>query len=268
MDDGKWVEVGDGVLARRYAELDQTLGLVLGASNCLVIDTGTDEVHGAGLAAAIREVTPLPWTVLITHSHWDHFLGTAAFEPCAVLAHPLCRKEIVENGDAGRQRRVRRYLDEGRPEMSERLRAARIVAPTELLPDRAEVTLGDRVVTLLHPGRGHTNNDVVVHVPDAGVLFAGDLVEQGAPPALGLDAYPLEWPSTMDALLALDPQVVVPGHGNPVDAEFTRTQREELAVVAEVFRAVRAGETTAEEAVARYPYSEEHMRRTLERANG
>jgi glyoxylase-like metal-dependent hydrolase (beta-lactamase superfamily II) len=66
-------------------------------------------------------------------------------------------------------------------------------------------------------------------VPDAAVVFAGDLVEQGAPPSIGPDAHPSDWPSALDAILALNPAVVVPGHGDPVDAGFVRRQRDELA---------------------------------------
>jgi glyoxylase-like metal-dependent hydrolase (beta-lactamase superfamily II) len=88
--------------------------------------------------------------------------------------------------------------------------------------------LGGRAVRAFHPGRGHTGGDLVVHVPDAGVVFAGDLVEQGGPPQLGSDAYPGEWPTTSDSLLALHPTVIVPGHGEPVEPEFVRTQQSEL----------------------------------------
>lgn len=223
-----WLELADGVFARRYAELDQTLGLVVGTRRCLVIDTGMDEVHGAAHAEEIRTITSLPWTVVITHAHWDHHLGTAAFQPCPVLAHPRCGPAMVSAESSGQADWVRRYRAEGKAELADRVAAARVVPPTELLPDRRELDLGDRVVALLHPGLGHTDHDVVVHVPDAAVLFAGDLVEQGAPPQLGPDAHPADWPSTVDHLLATGAQIIVPGHGNPVDPTFVRTQRDTL----------------------------------------
>ena len=222
-----WLELGDGVFARRYAELDQTLGIVVGGERCLVIDTGTDEVHGAEHAAAIRELTPLPWTVVITHAHWDHHFGTMAFQPCPVLAHPLCR--VAMDDPAERDRWVAHYRAEGKTELADRIAAVRLVLPTELLPDRTELDLGGRVVELLHVGRGHTDHDVVVHVPDAGVVFTGDLVEEGAPPHVGSDSVPGEWPSTLDRLVAVGASVIVPGHGDPVDADFVRAQRDELA---------------------------------------
>jgi glyoxylase-like metal-dependent hydrolase (beta-lactamase superfamily II) len=223
----RWIEVGDGVLALRHESLDQTLGLVVGAERCLVVDSGTDEVHGAAWREAVREVTALPWTLMITHAHWDHFFGTAAFTPCPVWSHPRCAKEITTNAEEHRARGLRNYTE--RPELAERMRLARVVPPTELVEARITLDLGGREVTLLHPGRGHTGGDVVAHVPDAGVLFAGDLVEEGAPPVVGKDAYPAEWPSTLDTMLALEPAVIVPGHGNPVDRAYVIAQRDELA---------------------------------------
>lgn len=228
VDDGRWIEVADGVLARRHRELDQTLGLVVGGERCLVVDTGIDDLHGARWAAAIREVTPVPWTVLITHSHWDHFFGTAAFAPCPVWAHPRCREQIVEHAEENQADGLDHYRKAGNQERFDRLAAATMVPPTDAVTTSVELDLGGRMVTLLHPGRAHTAGDVVAHVPDAGVLFAGDLVEQGAPPHIGPDAYPLEWASAMDTLLALSPEVVVPGHGEPVDRAFVAGQREEL----------------------------------------
>jgi glyoxylase-like metal-dependent hydrolase (beta-lactamase superfamily II) len=84
-------------------------------------------------------------------------------------------------------------------------------------------------VSLRHLGRGHTGADLVVAVDD--VLFAGDLVEEGAPPAME-DSFPLEWPDTVTALLELVRGPVVPGHGAVVDAAFVTAQRDELARLA------------------------------------
>ena len=226
---GRWLEVADGVYARRYVELDQTLGLVVGDTHCLVIDTGTDEVHGASMAAAVRFVTPLPWTVVITHAHFDHFFGTKAFLPAPVIAHERCRAEILADGDMQRRVWSARFRSEGKAEQADRLTAAKLVPPNEVINSSAMVDLGGRAVTLVPPGPAHTDHDVFVHVPDVDVVFAGDLVEQGAPPSIGPDSHVSDWPAALDAILALNPAVIVPGHGDPVDADFVRRQRDELA---------------------------------------
>ncbi|GHE94747.1 MBL fold metallo-hydrolase [Amycolatopsis deserti] len=221
-----WLELADGVHARRYEHLDQTLGLVVGTERCLVIDTGGDEVQGAAFAAEIREITALPWTVVITHAHFDHHFGTAAFLPCPVWAHERCRDALEREGESDRTEWVRRFA--GKPE-ADRLAAARLVLPDHLVTDRVQLDLGGRVVQLVHPGVAHTDHDVAVHVPDAGILFAGDLVEQGAPPSVGPDAHPASWPAALDRLLALRPATIVPGHGDPVGPDFVAAQRDELS---------------------------------------
>lgn len=201
--DGRWLEVAAGVFARRYRELDQTLGLVLGDRECLVVDTGRDVAHGVEFAAAVRELTPLPRQVVLTHGHYDHCFGTAAFGRCPVWAAAGFVPDAPGEAPA----------------------AVDVVPPTELVTGHAAIDLGGRTVFLRHPGRGHTDHDLVVHVPDAGVVFAGDLVEQGAEPSIGPDAHVGDWPRALDVLLELEPTVVVPGHGEPVDQAFVRAQR-------------------------------------------
>jgi glyoxylase-like metal-dependent hydrolase (beta-lactamase superfamily II) len=93
-------------------------------------------------------------------------------------------------------------------------------------------------VVLRFLGRGHTAGDLVVEVEGDGegtVVFAGDLVEEGAPPAFE-DAFPADWPATLGRLHALARGPVVPGHGAVVDAAFVGTQREELLAVLRALR--------------------------------
>jgi glyoxylase-like metal-dependent hydrolase (beta-lactamase superfamily II) len=120
-------------------------------------------------------------------------------------------------------------------------------------------------VVLDHPGRGHTDHDLTVHVPDAGVLFAGDLVEQGGPPDF-TDAHPLDWPAAITRLLAPRPGTVVPGHGDPVDRSFVIAQQAELTALAQLCRAVQAGELDESEAVAASPYPRATTKTALSRA--
>jgi glyoxylase-like metal-dependent hydrolase (beta-lactamase superfamily II) len=257
-----WVEVGEGVWVRRHAELDLSLGLVVGARSCLVVDTGGDESQGRAFAGAVREVTDLPWTVVLTHAHFDHAFGTAAFQADDVWAHPSCRRELQENGERQREEWASYYQNGNKPEIAEEIRRARIVLPTSA--PQGEVELGGRKVRLIHPGPAHTDHDLVVHVPDAQVVFAGDLLEQGAPPAFG-DAYPEDWPEALDRVLSLNPVTLVPGHGEPVQAEFARTQRAQIAQVAALAGAYQEGVITEAEALERSPYPAEFTAEALSR---
>jgi glyoxylase-like metal-dependent hydrolase (beta-lactamase superfamily II) len=251
----RWVELADGVLVRRYVELDLSIGLVLGDGECLVVDTRGDLVQGLELAAAVREVTPSPWTVVITHAHWDHSFGTASLLPTAVWAHQNCRADLLADGHQQRANVAAMYRDQGREDDARRVLAVEPVLPDRLVTDRAGLTVGGRQVELAYFGPGHTDSDLVVHVPDAGVVYAGDLVEQGAPPAFE-DSFPHLWPAAVDGIIGLAPTVVSPGHGDPVDLDFVTAQRAELALISELSADVVAGRRSRRDALVRSPYSD------------
>ena len=88
----------------------------------------------------------------------------------------------------------------------------RIVPPTRTFSERATVAIG-RSVELSYHGFAHTDNDIVVTVPDGGVAFFGDLIEEGAPPNFG-DSHPVAWPLTLRLASEALPSTIVPGHGD------------------------------------------------------
>ncbi|MGH9278785.1 MAG: MBL fold metallo-hydrolase [Acidimicrobiales bacterium] len=118
--------------------------------------------------------------------------------------------------------------------------------------DRTAIHLGDRRVILRHLGPGHTGADVVVAVPDADAVFAGDLVEESAPPAYGDDSFPMDWPLTNARLLGLlgPGTAVVPGHGAAVDRGFCARQQQDLVALARTIRHLWVGEVPADAALA------------------
>lgn len=223
-----WREVGDRVLVRRHRELDLNCGLVVGDGGCLVIDTRSHLGEGRALAEAVRSVTPHPWTVVNTHAHFDHCFGNAAFRPAEVWGHRRCAEELAATGEHQRAATVAGLRADGDP-AAELVATTPIDPPDHLVDHATLLDVGGRAVTLRHLGRGHTGTDLVVTADD--VLFAGDLVEEGSPPAME-DAFPLEWAVTATALLELVRGPVVPGHGAVVDAAFVAAQRDELAQLA------------------------------------
>ena len=247
----RWVELADGVLVRRYAELDLSVGLVIGDSSALVVDTRSDPGQGAELRTAIREVTSRPCSVVLTHAHFDHCLGTAAFMPTTVWAHPRCRDDLARGGVVQHAEALAWSRAHGMPRDAVPVRP---VVPDHLVTNNVDVDLGGRLVRLFHPGPGHTDHDIAVWSPDTGVLFAGDLVEQGADPDF-TDAFPLDWPTAVTELLGMTPRTVVPGHGDPVTAEFVAAQRDDLTALADLCRAVLAAELDRDAAVSLSPFA-------------
>ncbi|WP_100445645.1 MBL fold metallo-hydrolase [Glycomyces xiaoerkulensis] len=259
----RWVGVADRVWVRRCRELDLSLGLVVGDDRCLVIDTGVDTDHGRAFAAAVRELTPLPWQIAYTHDHYDHWFGTAAFGECAVWAVGDA-SAYVGSGEVQRERMAVQYRREGRERAAERLGRSRLVPPNRTVAEAVELDLGGRTALLRPAGPAHTDNDLAVEVPDAGVLFAGDLFEHGAPPQYD-DAFPQHWARSAAHLLRRSPATVVPGHGEPGDHRWALGQARDLAEVARLCGEVAAGRLRPEEAAANGPFDAATMRTALER---
>ena len=84
------------------------------------------------------------------------------------------------------------------PALADELAEVVLDPPDRVFADAATLDLGGREIRLAYLGRGHTDNDIVVSIPDADVLCAGDLLENGAPPWFG-DGYPMDWPATAEA---------------------------------------------------------------------
>jgi glyoxylase-like metal-dependent hydrolase (beta-lactamase superfamily II) len=275
---GGFVEVADRVFAGRYPQWDTTIGVVHGSDGLLVIDTRASYLHGTELRDDVRRLAPgvaIRW-VVNTHEHFDHVMGNLAFEGATIHAHENAAAAMVTSGDwIKEQIRADPSLDPDHPAITAEVLQA--VLDTEYrLPDEtfssvSAVDLGDRIVELAYPGRGHTAGDIAIRVPDTDVVFAGDLIEQSAPPSFGRDCFPLEWPGTLDLVIGmLTPgSVVVPGHGAPVDRTFVQDQRADVSDIAELIRSLYAQGVAESEALAaggdRWPWDPKRLTNAVSR---
>lgn len=228
-----FVPVARGVYVLRYPVFDVNVTLVVGDGEALLVDTLATGAQAGELIVAARAVTSYPWTVVNTHHHFDHCFGNAvAAGDRTVWAHEEAARLLATQGEALRREAFERYGGDD-PALGDGLLAVGIRGADRTVHLDMELMVGGRPVRLRHLGRGHTAGDLVVEVPDADVVVAGDLVEESGPPDFE-DAYPLEWPETVAALLSgLGPDtVVVPGHGAPVDRAFVADQHARLAQLA------------------------------------
>jgi len=221
----RWDELCDGVFRRRYAELDQNIGLVVGTDQLLVIDSRSHPHHGRILREHIGEVSTLPVRWLVnTHWHWDHCFGNSVFPEAVIVGHRLCRSGLIENGPVQLERLQRAdwFPDDERPHLSE----VSIVPPTLTFDEHTPLWVNDRPISLRYYGLGHTDADIVVDVGD--VTFAGDLVEEGNPPAFA-DSFPRAWVETLRRMIPEARSTIIPGHGDVVDTPFVTSQADEIA---------------------------------------
>ena len=272
-----FVEVADRVFVARYPQWDVNVGLVLGRDGAVVVDTrasdieGTevlDDVHRLGRDLTVRHVVN-------THVHFDHTFGNLAFDVATIHAHDNVGRSYI--ADAERIKAAFRADPGDGPEMGYTAKDAAEVMATQVRgPDRtfatsATIDLGDRVITMTYAGRGHTDGDVAVFVPDTDAMFLGDLIEESAPPSFGGDSWPLDWADTLTSHLVwlADATVVVPGHGLPVDTAFVTRQRDEVAVVGDVIRERQSAGVWLKDALAepdpRLPYPVERLQHAFRR---
>jgi len=266
-------EVADRCFVARYAAWDTTIGAVLGDGGLLVVDTRATAAHGAQIRDDLQRVAPgipVRW-VVNTHQHFDHVLGNSAFADSVVHAHEKAAAAMEDNVAWIRAEIDRDPEPAPHAGITAEVLAGVLDSPLRL-PDRtfssvATIDLGDRYVELVHPGRGHTDGDLLLRVPDCEVVFAGDQVEQSAPPSYGTDCYPLDWPGSLDILMGMltDASLVVPGHGAAVDREFVSTQRQEVSDVAELIRSLYTQGVVEADALdaggSDWPYPREHLAR-------
>jgi glyoxylase-like metal-dependent hydrolase (beta-lactamase superfamily II) len=223
---GEWREIAPGIYVAVAEPESVNLGLVVGRDRALLVDCGSSPDQGLQIRESLATVTDRPLAaVVLTHWHYDHAFGLAAFADVLTVAHETVRARLLSPAAA--------------------LEAAWLGVPGPLgLPNReiavaTAVDLGDRRVEIAHLGIGHTDGDLVVVVPDADLLFTGDLVESAGPPSLGPESVAGDWAVTLDGIVGLMTAHTraVPGHGEPVDREFVFEQRGRMAGVAAGFPA-------------------------------
>ncbi|HET7725165.1 MAG TPA: MBL fold metallo-hydrolase [Propionibacteriaceae bacterium] len=205
-----WRPVRDGVYMTTLEPARVNCGLVVGRDGALLVDTGSSPEQGAALRRSVATVTQVPLRhVVVTHHHWDHAFGLAAFADVETIGHESVAATLAS--EDGRTTAADHGLD-----------ADSLAVPSTSVSVIAARDLGGLHVEIGHFGAGHTGGDLAVLVPEARVLFAGDLVEQGDPPQVDETTSMRNWPRVMEALLTLckPDTVVVPGHGDPVDAHF------------------------------------------------
>ena len=189
-------------------------GFVITDAGVVVIDALGSPPLARRLLAEIRQRTALPIRyVLVTHYHADHIYGLQVFqdEGATIVAHALARDYL--GSDAARLRLQASRVDLF-PWVDE---ATRLVPPDQWVgaadPRADQIIRVGHTDFLLRPvGPSHTPEDIVVFVPSLGVLFSGDLLFRGRIPFVG-QADSGGWIRALDRMLALQPRVVVPGHG-------------------------------------------------------
>jgi len=254
-------EIGDRVWAWMLPDGGygwSNAGLIAGDGASLLVDTLFDLPLTREMLTAMAPVTEhAPITdALITHSNGDHTHGNQLLDSSVRVIAAKGTAEEIAHGMAPEMLVMTQTADLG-PVATGYLRerfgpfdfgGITVRNADQTFDDRLSIEVGGREVHLLNLGPAHTAADSVVHVPDAGVLFAGDLLFIGCTPIVW--AGPIaNWVAGCDAMIALDAPTVVPGHGPITDADGIRAVRGYLVYVAEQAEAAyRKGQSFVEAA--------------------
>lgn len=217
------------------------IGFVVGSRCVAVIDSGGSAAIGAALLAAIRERTDRPVCYVIhTHVHPDHGFGDSAFasEPVEFVGHAAFPAAL-----AARRSAYRAALGNALGTAAD---GSDIVVPTVLVSDALTLDIGDRRLELRAWPTAHTNHDLTVYDPRTRTLWTGDLVFVDRIPVV--DGKALGWLGVMDALAAMKPAHLVPGHGpldRPVDIAIGAQKKYLHKLITECRSAIRNGATLA-----------------------
>ncbi len=219
-------------------------GIIAGKDAVLAVEGFNTPAGADWLAEIAKGLTGRrPTHVVATHYHFDHVGGLAGYQRGAegpeVLATARTRDLVVSRYGSGR-------AEEGKP--FKRV-AQRLVLPTLVLPEDGALSsldLGGRTVRL-RQASGHTDSDVLVDVPDAGVTFGGDLLWNGIFPNF-MDATPSRWNEAVAQALADGKTTIVPGHGAVARAADLKPYQDLLALVERVARDGHKAGKPAEEA--------------------
>lgn len=235
-------------------------GLIRDGDAALLVDTLFDETLTTQMLTAMRDATGLAaddiGTLVNTHANGDHTHGNALLDRAEIIAShasaremealpPALMAQMKAAGGAGQLGDAGRYFAEIFAPFD--FAGVRERAPTRTFSGRLDLKVGDRDVTLIEVGPAHTAGDVMVHVPDAKTVFTGDILFIEGTPIMW--AGPVgNWLAACEALLAMDVETIVPGHGPLTDKAGVREVADYLRFVRDAARVRYEAGMTASQA--------------------
>ena len=253
-------EVGDGLYA--YLQPDgswgwSNAGLVVDGERTLLIDTLFDLPLTEQMLRAMRRAVPAAAsidTLVNTHANGDHCYGNQLVGGARIIASERTAAEMVELPPAAMA-----ALVEQAPQMGDLgafflncfgafdFRGIELMLPQQTFSGQLTVAVGDRKLELIEVGPAHTRGDTLVHAPRERVLFSGDILFSAAHPIAW--AGPVSnWIAACERILAMDPELIVPGHGPLATTDAVRELKAYFEYLYEHARRCRAEGMTALEA--------------------
>lgn len=231
----------------------------------LVIDTFWDLPHTRQLIELYTRVWKGPARrVVNTHHNGDHCWGNQLFRGAEIIGHRLCAAAMAKERPETMQM-LQQAAASGDPALASFAQGLgdwdfsgiELTPPTTLIEDSLDLDLDGILVRLIYVGPAHTAGDVIAHLPEQRVVFTGDVLFRLCTP-IGWEGTFARWIEALDHIVALNPEVIVPGHGPLCGIEGLREMKAYLQYVrAESQRFFDAGLSALEAAklIDRGPYA-------------
>ncbi|MGI9507521.1 MAG: MBL fold metallo-hydrolase [Geminicoccaceae bacterium] len=192
------------------AEGDPNSGVIIGDDSVMIIEAQATPRLAEQVIERVRSVTDKPISYLVlTHYHAVRVLGASAYQAPQIIMSEKARAMVAERGQEDWDSEFQRFprLFQGHESIPG------LTWPTTTFSDRMTVYLGKRRVDLMFLGRAHTAGDIVAYLPDANVMFTGDIVEYRSACYAG-DGHYTEWGNTLDAIHRYEVDAIAPGRGD------------------------------------------------------
>lgn len=219
---GKTVQIADGVyvIPDQRVSLVPNVGIIVGDSGVLVVDTGMGPANAEIVLSEVRKITDRPIRYLVsTHFHPEHNFGAQAFPDETVIIYAAKQYEDLKNkGTMYRDWFIDMFGDDVRA----LLEPVEIIPPDVTFSRNANIDLGGRRIELHFLGEAaHTSGDTVIYLPDAKVIFTGGLTPNRFFPIMpDADSSGAGWIASLEKLEQFTIDTVVPGHGEVADREL------------------------------------------------
>lgn len=217
-------------------------GIVIGRDGILVVDTLISAKEAQRFLADIRKVSDKPIKYVVnTHTHLDHAFGNSVFakQGAIVISHEADRRLLEKVGESTLKNIANFGLK------PEDMAGTEIVYPSLTFSDRLTIDLGGETVELIRVAPSHTEGSVIAYLPAKKLLFSGDILFTDFHPYLADGDIP-GWTRTLDALIAMDVERIIPGHGPLSTKKDLREMKEYLILFDAKARELAAGSQDAD----------------------
>jgi len=235
-------KIKDGIYVRAAKPDDSNAAIILTQEGVVLIDSGHNPPDSQAILKAVKQLTPQPIRYLInTEPHGDHTTGHFVFSPPAVIvAHEGATDSMKKAYNPKRNEKLMTDY----PDMRESFQGFKMITPHIEYRDKMTLHVGDRSFELYYLKNVHSESDTAIWLPKERVLFSAAVA--GVKRFSNLRSFVSipDMLSSMKMMKALNPEIVVPGHGAPGTVKiFEETERYYELLLDRVGKMAREGRT-------------------------